>query len=137
MGKQKKLAAAVRMAAYLDKSKSKPTDTPPLRLGDHTFRDFDGLDASFGAKRSDYPSAADVPNHPMHPSFERVASKIFFRGGKLNDFGLSFKPGVDGIKAMTAVRSLMGSFEPQHEHKIAVVAWALREWCDGTPTDQQ
>lgn len=134
MGKQKKLAAAVRMAAHMmDKSGAKRGDTPPLKLGDHTFRDFDGLDASLGAKRSDYPSVADVPNHQLHPSFERVASKLFFSGGKLDDFGLSFKPGIDRIKAMTAIRSLMGSFEPQHEHKIAVVAWALREWCNGTP----
>lgn len=133
MGKQKKLAAAVRMAANMTKPEPMRKETPRLKLGDHTFRDFDGIDASFGAKRSDYPSMADVPSHQLHRSFESVASKLFFRGGKLDDFGLSFKPGIDRIKAMTAIRSLMNSFEPQHEHKMAVVAWALREWCNGTP----
>lgn len=103
----------------------------PLKVGSHTFRVFQGIDAAFGAKIADYPPMSSVPAGLR--SYENVVSSLFFRGGKLDDFGLSIKPTIDRNQAMTALRALLSSFDPKHEHKTAVVAWCLSEWCDGQP----
>jgi hypothetical protein len=95
--------------------------------------DFNELDAAFGAKLAAYPAMTDIPaefrdrhNNP----FCEVASQIFFNGGSLATHGLEFKPGIDRIKAMTALRAWLCSFEPSHELKIATVGYALSHWCE-------
>lgn len=107
-----------------------------LMLGQHQFRAFEGIDAAFGARLSDYPQMSDVPEafQSHNGPYQNVVSALFFRGGGLSDFGLSFKKGLDHAQAATAIRSLLCSWDPKHEHKTAVVSWALSEWCDGTPT---
>ncbi len=126
MGKQKKLRAAVPLQVS-------PEILPePLKVGCHTFPVFTGADVAFGAPLRAYPPIESVPDG-LAP-YEEVFSKLFFRGGKLDDFGLSIKPGLDRGQVMGGLRALMGSFEPKHEHKQAVVAWCLREWCDGSPS---
>lgn len=107
-----------------------------MTLGSHKFPAFDGLSAAFGARLADYPRMEAVPKQFQEHSgpYQNVVSSLFFRGGKLSDYGLDFKPSIDRSAAMTALRALLGSFDPKHEHKTAVVAWALSEWCDGTPT---
>lgn len=59
-----------------------------------------------------------------------IVSSIFFNGGKLTDFGLTPKKGVDLDKAMRVIRACLGSWEPSHEHKTAGVAFMLSEWFD-------
>jgi hypothetical protein len=103
----------------------------PLSLGDHTFRVFEGVDAAFGARLSDYPPMSSVPDGTRN--HEHVASTLFFNGGVLEDYGLNIKPGLDRRQVMIAIRALLCSWDPKHEHKTAVVGWALSEWCDGTP----
>lgn len=65
-------------------------------------------------------------NHPWC----RIPSKWFYQGGGLSDFGLTPKDGIDGDKAMRAIRCCLGSWEPQHQHKIAGVAYMLSQWFD-------
>ncbi len=62
--------------------------------------------------------------------FNKIASTLFFEGGRLSDFGLTPKDGVDQDKAMRAIRCCLGSFEPKHEHKEAGVAFMFSEWFD-------
>lgn len=106
-----------------------------LKVGTHQFRKFEGLDAAFGARGQDYPTRADIPDqfYNHNSPYNQVVSSLFFSGGKLEDFGLSFKPGIDKAQAMTAIRALLSSFDPKHEIKMGTVAWALSKWCDGTP----
>lgn len=59
-----------------------------------------------------------------------IVSTLFFKGGKLADFGLTPKDGVDITKAIRAIRVCLGSWEPKHEHKTAGVAYMLSEWFD-------
>jgi hypothetical protein len=106
-----------------------------LTLGSHQFPVFDGASAAFGARGKDYPDQSVIPEkfRRGHTPYNRVVSTLFFKGGKLDDFGLSFKKGIDRNQAMTAIRALLCSFDPKHEIKEATVAWALSEWCDGEP----
>lgn len=43
------------------------------------------------------------------------------------------KPGVDANKALAAIKAVLGSFEPKHEHKEAGCAYMLSEWFDHQP----
>lgn len=65
-------------------------------------------------------------SEPWH----RIVSTIFCEGGRLSDFGLTPKPGIDKDKATRAIRTCLGSWEPSHEHKTAGVAFMLSEWFD-------
>lgn len=100
---------------------------PPLMLGSFRVPAFDGMDAAFGAAQDQYPAPSLVPE--VDRRYRDAFSTLFFSGGKLADFGLELKPGLDRARAMTALRAWMGSFAPKHEHKEATVAWALSEWC--------
>lgn len=40
------------------------------------------------------------------------------------------KDGVDGHKALVAIKAALSSFEPKHEHKTAGCAYMLSEWFD-------
>lgn len=46
--------------------------------------------------------------------------------------GVTFKakPGVDAKKALRAIKAALGSYEPQHEHKIGACGFLLSEWFD-------
>lgn len=130
MGKQKKLKAAASAAMP-------QASVTPLMLGNHKMRVFEGLDAAFGARRADYPPMASIPDFPDRKTYEDIFQTLFFSGGKLDDFGLSIKPDLDRGQVMTAIRALMSSFDPQHEHKAATVAWALHSWTDGKPVHRR
>jgi len=52
----------------------------------------------------------------------------FYTGGNLKT--CIPKDGVDKTKAIRAIKSIMGSYSPKHEHKTAAVAWLLSEWFD-------
>lgn len=38
------------------------------------------------------------------------------------------KPGVDQDKAIKAIKALLASWEPRHEHQIAGVVYLFSEW---------
>ncbi|KQP53063.1 hypothetical protein [Methylobacterium sp. Leaf106] len=93
--------------------------------------DFDRPTVIFGAEHSAYLTKAQMGDefysgqHPMC----RVASKLFFSGGKLEDYGIRLKGEIDSAKAHAAIQGLLGSFAPKHEIKIGTVGVALANWC--------
>lgn len=92
------------------------------------------LDVAFGVKPP-LPTWDEIPDEFKRSSnkYARVASSLFFNGGRLADFGLEVKDGLDDGDVMRAIRTCLGSFEPKHEHKEAGVAFMLSQWCDGEP----
>lgn len=106
-----------------------------LKLGPHQFRKFSGADMAFGADGRDYPSREMIPAvfHSGNTPYNKAFCGLFFRGGRLSDYGLSWKDGIDQKEAMVTIRALMSSFAPKHEIKEATVAWAFSEWCDYAP----
>jgi hypothetical protein len=53
----------------------------------------------------------------------RDGTSLVIKGEKFNP-----KPGVDAEKALLAIRTIMGSWAPKHEHKIAACGYMLSEW---------
>jgi hypothetical protein len=47
------------------------------------------------------------------------------------------KEGVDKNKAIRAIKSIIGSWEPKHEHKEAAVAYLLSEWFERYDRDEK
>lgn len=54
----------------------------------------------------------------------RAASKLFFSGGVLP----AFRDDIDRSAAARHLQAVLGSFEPQHEHKIAGAGYLLSLW---------
>lgn len=88
------------------------------------------LDAAFG--NIDFiPRMNDLPTkfQDYHNNkFCKIASKLFFNGGSLKGHQLQAKKGVDIGKAVNALQSVLASFEPKHEHKMAAVGFLISEW---------
>lgn len=114
---------------------------PPVKM---PIPDFDAVTVAFGAPQKFflnreqlggwYGLYGDNSKTPFHA----CAESLFSKGGKLADYGLTFKADVDHVKAFKAIRALMSSFAPKHEEKIGTVAVALANWCDVTgKTEQQ
>ena len=69
--------------------------------------------------------------------YRRAISSWFFRGGRsapngicLDGITFTAKPGIDEVKALVAIKAVLGSWEPKHEHKIAACAFMLSQWFD-------
>jgi hypothetical protein len=58
----------------------------------------------------------------------RVAEHLFFKGGRLSDYGYLCREDVDFGDALRAIKAVLGSFQPKHEHKIATVGWMIDKW---------
>lgn len=99
---------------------------------------FTGLDAAFGAGAGTYLTREQMGDefYCDRNRFTKAASTLFFSGGKLADFGLRFKPGIDRAAAMTAIKAWLCSFEPKHETKIGTVGYALSQWCEDAPAEE-
>lgn len=65
-----------------------------------------------------------------HDVYSKAVEGLFFSGGKLEDYGLKFKPEIDATKALRAIRAMLCSWEPKHEIKQGTVATALSQWCE-------
>lgn len=70
-----------------------------------------------------------------HNEYCDAVSAWFFSGAKGTPDGLiidgvrfTAKAGVDRDKALRAIKAVLGSFEPKHEHKEAACAFMLSEW---------
>ena len=91
--------------------------------------DVTNLDVAFGNIKH-LPAMKDIPeeyqswNHPAH----EAATSLFFRGGKLSDFGYTPREGVNAGKATAALQAILCSFEPRHEHKTAGAAYLIDQW---------
>jgi hypothetical protein len=105
--------------------------------------DLDAVDVSFGNIKH-MPRQADIPEQFKRNSgtpFNDAVSKWFFNGAQsFGSDGLQIgndtftpKEGVDGKKALRAIKAVLGSFEPKHEHKESACAFMLSEWFDRKP----
>lgn len=85
-------------------------------------RPVSNLEAEFGAELSDYFKRGKLPEVPRQ--YEDAVQRLFALGG---DFPPLAK-GVDKHLAAAKLRSLLLSFAPSHEAKIATAAYALWVW---------
>lgn len=101
--------------------------------------DVTGADIAFGNVKH-MPQRSEIPEefwrHRGTP-FNEAVSAWFFSGAQgvgrtVTAGGKRFtaKEGVDAGKALAAIRSILCSFEPKHEHKEAACAFLLSEWFD-------
>ncbi len=58
--------------------------------------------------------------------WERIADLWFCRG--LHGAQFVVKSGIDEKRVMRHLSTIIQSYEPKHEHKIAAVAYLLSEW---------
>ena len=88
------------------------------------------IEMIFGAKIAHLiPAYKDIPvefKKAGATKWERVADRWFARG--LKGVELDPKEGVDLAKALRHLSTIMNSYEPQHEHKIAAVAYLMSQW---------
>ena len=84
---------------------------------------------------------ADFKRHNGNDYCKAVTS-WFYNGAKGSPDGLivdgmkfTAKPGVDAGKALRAIKAVLGSFEPKHEHKEAACAFMLSEWFEKSKID--
>lgn len=89
--------------------------------------DVTGADVAFG-KIDHLPKWEDIPEEfkKGRTQWNDLFRILFYEGGK----GLNIKPreGVDANKALQAIRAIMVSFQPKHEHKDAGCAYLFSEW---------
>lgn len=64
-----------------------------------------------------------------------AVSTWFYNGasgsnGKITINGVTYAPheGIDGTKALRAIKAVLGSWAPKHEHKIAACGYMLQQW---------
>ena len=74
------------------------------------------------------PAWEDIPEEFKYGKgkWSKIASDWFFNGLKK----LPFKPkeGVNQSNALRHLKTVLGSFDPEHGHKIAAVAYLLSQW---------
>ncbi len=102
-------------------------------------RKIDAVAAAFGAAdvRDLLPPWDSIPDEfkgYRNPTVQTV-ERWFFDGGRL---ACKAKPWIDEKLARIHLGSVMRSFEPRHEHKVAGVAYLISLWFDefeiaGTP----
>lgn len=90
-------------------------------------------------KRESLPEEFQKDWHSDKQPYCKAISTWFYKGAKkapngngLEIGGVTFvaKPGVDTAKAIRAIKAVIGSFEPSHEHKIGGCGYMLSEWFD-------
>ena len=92
-----------------------------FRLGKNIFDDY---------AISDYPPKDKIPKEffSTHNKYSEAVSSLFFKSGTLSDHGFKLRvdiPGLNPIRFKLAFSSMLRSFSPSHEHKIAAAGWFL------------
>lgn len=87
-----------------------------------------GVDLAFG-NIANLPPKEDIPERfwSWSDPYHQLVSKWFFSGLTHEELGTP-REGVDGPASLAAIKAIMVSFEPKHEHKTAGVAFLLHEW---------
>jgi hypothetical protein len=83
----------------------------------------------FGGRTDELlPPYADIPDEfeRAHNPWVRVVVQWFYKG--LDATQLQAIDGVDRSAALRHLKTIMGSFEPKHERKIAGVAYLMSLW---------
>lgn len=101
--------------------------------------DINRLDMAFGNIKHmpKYDTLPDEFKRFHGNPFSEAVSSWFFSGAKAYPNGIEIdgvkfvaKDGVPAGNALAAIRAILGSFEPKHEHKQAACAYLLHEWFD-------
>jgi hypothetical protein len=104
----------------------------------------DDVDMAFGggpgAMGKLLPAYTAIPDEFRrgHTPFNRLVDKWFFSG--LEKKALKVKGDIDESAAWRHMKTIMGSFEPKHEHKTAGVAYLMSQWfdlADSTPAQRR
>ncbi|MBD2076328.1 hypothetical protein H6F86_21075 [Phormidium sp. FACHB-592] len=76
------------------------------------------------------PPYAEIPDEYRNrrSPYADLTSEWFFSG--LSENKIKAKPGIDEDSALRHLSTIMRSFEPKHEHKIAAVAYLMSQWFD-------
>ena len=76
------------------------------------------------------PERSEIPREffDSHNKWASFVSNMFFRGWDGADPVLIRKPDVDADVAFRHIRTVVGSWEPKHENKIAGAAYLLSLW---------
>lgn len=74
------------------------------------------------------PAQEEIPAefHSSSNPWHRLAQEWFMVG--LPGAQADVVDGIDGGVALRHLRTVLGSFQPQHEHKIAAVAFLCSQW---------
>lgn len=90
------------------------------------------LDMAFGGSSADFlPALDEIPDEFRRHNgtkWNKIVCDWFFAG--LKDCVSHPKDGIDAKNAWRHMSSAMRSFEPQHEHKEAGVAYLMSLWFD-------
>lgn len=90
----------------------------------------DGARAAFPASVSDLmPPMEAIPDEFKNwhgTEWNRLFADWFYSG--LKSLDLTPQPGIDKDAALRHIKTVMGSWEPKHEHKEAAVAYLLSLW---------
>lgn len=62
--------------------------------------------------------------------FCKAAQSLFFNGGKLEDFGVRIREGIEPTKVYRYLRATLPDWGPSHEHKVGGVGHMLAKWCE-------
>jgi len=82
-----------------------------------------------------FPTAQHIPKKEDIPKefwktngtiWHEAFNDWFFTGIRAEQF--TSKEGVDKGKAIRALKSIMGSWGPKHEHKVAACTYLMSEW---------
>lgn len=87
-------------------------------------KDVDDVTMHFGGIKGLMPPRESVPDRFTWG--DRLFNDWFYRG--LKSIELTPKDGIDRDKAVRHIRTIMGSFEPKHEHKEAACAYLFELW---------
>lgn len=94
--------------------------------------DMNVLDCAFGNIKH-LPKWETIPDKYKNLNgltcWNKFVSDWFFGGLKKEDIdALKPKEGIDKTKALSAIKSILCSFEPKQEHKEAGTAYLMSEW---------
>ena len=94
----------------------------------YAIQSVDDLTMAFGGNALELmPSYNELPDEFKQRNFWSDLVSGWFSSG-LQSLNLKPKDGVNSKQALRQIRTVLGSFEPQHEHKEAGVAFLLSEW---------
>jgi hypothetical protein len=99
------------------------------------------LDMAFGCKALEMmPAMKEIPKEFKEfkdfnqSKWNKLFNDWFFGG--LASLKITPKKGVDKNKALAHIKTIMGSFDPSHEHKEAGVAYLMSEWFEDATWEQ-
>jgi hypothetical protein len=100
----------------------------PQAISDLTFAFPANVVGTLLPERSEIPEEFDSNWHRNNHEWCGVANRWFSHGLDQSDFVA--KDGIDAETAWKHLGTIMRSWEPKHEHKIAGVAWLMSQWFD-------